>query len=603
MAGRPGAGEARAAGNIETLRSGALRVRVYAGRDPVTKRRHTLTEIIEPGPKAMRKAEAAKIRLLSDVAERRNPRTGATVDQLLDRYLHQFDGSPNTLTLYRGYVRNHISPFLGRLKVGALDADVLDSFYAELRRCRHHCSGSRSIQHRVKDPHECDDRCGPHRCRPLGASTVRHMHFILSGAYKRAVRWRWVSVSPIGQAEPPAAPKPNPQPPTAEHAARIINEAWRDLDWGVLLWVAMTTGARRGELCAVRWSAVNLDEGRETIALRQAIRKSKGGHGWVEAELKTHQQRRVAIDPETAEVLRKHRERCRARANALGIKLDPEAFAFSGVPDGAEFPIPDSVTQRYERLANRLGIVTTFHKLRHYSATELIIAGVDIRTVAGRLGHAGGGTTTLRTYVAWSSEADQRAATGLATRMPQQPVEVEPRERARTEPRHPYEKVAAAIERRIQGGELRPGSVGPTAVELAETHGVSVATARRAVALAKEWGVLINDSDALPRVAVRAAASSNPPSEAEPATADVSSVEPWQMWSVTLRGPAVMSSVPRLVRASLDDPDTFRPHLIGIARIDAPKFTDDGDGWVSGYELEVRKPDEDEGRAIILRWQ
>lgn len=57
------------------------------------------------------------------------------------------------------------------------------------------------------------------------------MHFILSGAYKRAVRWRWVSVNPIGQAEPLAAPKPNPAPPTSAEAARIINEAWRDPDW------------------------------------------------------------------------------------------------------------------------------------------------------------------------------------------------------------------------------------------------------------------------------------------------------------------------------------------------------------------------------------
>jgi integrase len=74
------------------------------------------------------------------------------------------------------------------------------------------------------------------------------MHFILSGAYKRAVRWKWLSVSPVGQAEPPAAPTPNPQPPTAADASRIVSEAWRDLDWGTLVWVAMTTGTRRGEL-------------------------------------------------------------------------------------------------------------------------------------------------------------------------------------------------------------------------------------------------------------------------------------------------------------------------------------------------------------------
>jgi len=79
--------------------------------------------------------------------------------------------------------------------------------------------------------------------------------------------------------------------------------------------------------------------------------------------------------------------------------------------------LPDTATQRYERMADRLGIRTTLHKLRHYSATELIAAGVDVRTIAGRLGHGGGGTTTLKVYAAFVNEADQRAAAALAQRL------------------------------------------------------------------------------------------------------------------------------------------------------------------------------------------
>lgn len=59
--------------------------------------------------------------------------------------------------------------------------------------------------------------------------------------------------------------------------------------------------------------------------------------------------------------------------------------------------------------------------LRHYSATELIAAGVDPRTVAGRLGHGGGGSTTLRVYSAWVPESDRKAASVLAGRMPTRP--------------------------------------------------------------------------------------------------------------------------------------------------------------------------------------
>ena len=48
-----------------------------------------------------------------------------------------------------------------------------------------------------------------------------------------------------------------------------------------------------------------------------------------------------------------------------------------------------------------------------------------MRTVAGRLGHSGGGTTTLKVYSAWISDADQRARS-LGMRMPDLPIEVDP---------------------------------------------------------------------------------------------------------------------------------------------------------------------------------
>ncbi|HEY2765663.1 MAG TPA: tyrosine-type recombinase/integrase [Pseudonocardiaceae bacterium] len=181
----------------------------------------------------------------------------------------------------------------------------------------------------------------------------------------------------------------------------------------------MTTGTRRGELCALRWSLVDLDPERAVLWLRRAISHTESG--WIEADLKTHQQRRVALDPETVAVLVEHRERCQERAEALSLHLAEDAYVFSPEVDGSRFLAPSSLTQRYDRLAERLGIDTTFHKLRHYSATELIAAGVDIRTVAGRLGHGGGGTTTLRAYTAWVSEADQRAAKNIGGRMPERP--------------------------------------------------------------------------------------------------------------------------------------------------------------------------------------
>jgi integrase len=154
-------------------------------------------------------------RLQTQIDERRQPRTKVSLSQLIERHLGLAELDETTRRTYLGYVRNHIEPLLGQVKVGAVDADILDSYYAELRRCRHHCDRRPFTEHRTKTPHECDVRCRLHECRPLGASTFRQIHFILSGAFRQALRWKWVSVNPMPTGKPPAVPKPNPRPPTA----------------------------------------------------------------------------------------------------------------------------------------------------------------------------------------------------------------------------------------------------------------------------------------------------------------------------------------------------------------------------------------------------
>src|SRR5882757_67850 len=475
----------RQQGGVEELASGALRVRVYAGVDPVTKQPHYLRETIPAGPNAWT-AEQTRTRLLNEVNERRNPRTSSTVTQLLRRYPEQWAGERTTLKTYRHYVGNHVEPLIGHVKVGTLDADMLDSFYAELRRCRVHCSGIArgQVDHRTKRPHTCDGRCRPHNCKPLGSSSIRQIHFILSGAYKKAVRWRWVAISPIAQAEPPAAKKPNPSPPSTTDAARIVTEAWKDLDWGTLVWLTMVTGARRGEQCGLRWKHIDLEQA--VLTYERSIGQDEDGT-W-EKDTKQHQQRRNALDPETVTVLAEHRSRCEQRAAAIGIVLTGDEFVFSTTPDGSQHLKPASLEQRYGRLATRLGIKTSLHKLRHYSATELIKAGVDIRTVAGRLGHGCGGATTLRVYTAWVSEADQRASLSLHVRMPARPAVAQGSERVLAGPENPYAQIAVGLYEQIANGEIEVGAHLPTVKAIAAMNAVSEGTATRAVALLKELG-------------------------------------------------------------------------------------------------------------------
>ena len=77
-----------------------------------------------------------------------------------------------------------------------------------------------------------------------------------------------------------------------------------------------------------------------------------------------------------------------------------------------------------------------------------------------------------------------------------------------------------------------------------------------------------------------------------------------QLWAITLRGPDGRRYPARHVRKDIDQPDSFRAHLLAIARIEDPLSTDGGDNWIGDYELEVRDPDEPgKEPERVLRWQ
>jgi integrase len=508
----------RRRGNIEP-RGDGYRARVYAGFDRVTKKQIYLRETIPAGPHAKREAEKALTRLQHQLDDDRAPRTSASLNQLLDQYFEVglTNVAPRTRSEYMSKAAKHIRPFLGTTPIGKIDVYALESLYRDLRRCRDHCHGRKFVEHRTSRPHSCDEHgaagpckpadrdcrscqrmCRPHQCKPFKDSGIRAVHFILSAAFAAAVRWGWLGTNPVPEARKPHVPTSDPKPPTAAEAARLVNEAWaRDADWGVFVWTAMTLGARRGELCALRWQDVDLDN--QVVDVRRAI--SLNGEGrWYEKDTKTHQHRRIVLDQETAILLAAHRARCEAHVAALDVTFDEHSYVFSYAPDQSTFMIPDTATQRYDRMAARLGIKTTLHKLRHYSATELLNGGMDVRAVAGRLGHGSGGAMTLRAYAAWLAEADQRAAPVLAGRMPAPPDGLNLSEDRTMAQQYldsptadwkapgPYAEIARDLRGAIACGVLREGDQLPTMKALAKRYGVAVSTAHHAVALLSDAG-------------------------------------------------------------------------------------------------------------------
>jgi hypothetical protein len=160
---------------------------------------------------------------------------------------------------------------------------------------------------------------------------------------------------------------PQPDPPSAEKAAKIASAAWaQDADWGTFVWLTFVTGARRGELVALAWEHLDLISGLLTI--RRNLVRCNGTA--ILKDTKTHQMRVIKLDQDTITILGQHKARAEQRCADLGTTLDDDAFVFSYAPDHRRHCEPVAITHRYAKMAADLGIDTHLHALCHYNATS-----------------------------------------------------------------------------------------------------------------------------------------------------------------------------------------------------------------------------------------
>ncbi|MGH8931583.1 MAG: tyrosine-type recombinase/integrase [Egibacteraceae bacterium] len=366
---------------------------MYAGKDPLTGKQRYLN-----GTAATEKeAEKLRTQLLSQADAGKRPSTRRTVAEIIEAWLEVAELEATTRHSYDAYIRRHILPALGKLPPKKVDVEILERFYARLR------------------------KAGGKGGRPMANSSVRQVHFILRSALGQAVKWGWLNENPAVLASPPRLARKEIEPPTLEGVTRLLDVAWQDdADLGTLLWVAIISGVRRGELCGLRWPRVRLAEGDLVIARNRV----QAGSALVEKDPKRHQIRRIALDELTVEILTEHHARCIERARVCGAELLHDGYVFSSEVDGSAALNPQTVTRRIQRVARKAGVSADPRRLRHFMGTTMLTEGIsDLRTVAGRLGHAGGGATTLGVYTHFLPAPDRRAAEQLAKRLgsPQRP--------------------------------------------------------------------------------------------------------------------------------------------------------------------------------------
>jgi integrase len=295
-----------------------------------------------------------------------------SVAEYLTRWLAEYAAqnvSRKTYERYDEIVRLHLSPALGTHRLtGLKPLHIQEHYGAALRGGRRDGKGG------------------------LSAQTVLHHHRVLREALQQAVRWQLVARNPADAVEPPRSARREMHVLDEEQTAKLLESA-KGSRLFIVIFLAVVTGLRRGEILALRWEDVDLE--RALLQVRRTLEQARGGLRFKEP--KTEKGRRlVALGPETVETLRRHRREQIKERLALGQEYknsDLVCARIHGTPlDPAE------VTAGFARLIRSMDLPRVrLHDLRHGHATHLLRLGIHPKVVSERLGHSGV-AITLNTY-------------------------------------------------------------------------------------------------------------------------------------------------------------------------------------------------------------
>jgi integrase len=299
---------------------------------------------------------------------------------LTDRWLPAVRGSlrPSTYASYEMVVRTRVVPRLGHVPLQRLDAGMLQALYAEL-----------------------GERLSP-RSAELTHATIRK-------ALGDAERWGLVQRNAAAHA---VAPRRQTRPPRvwSREQLRTFLASVRDERLYPLWLLLATTGMRRGEVCGLQWSALDLDGA--SLSVRETLTMVDGMPERSEPKTVAGR-RRMALDAATVEALSGFRRRRAKERMQLGLGRIPDDEPLCVYPDGT--PIrPDVLSRLFERRVKAAGLPRlSLHGVRHTYATLALEAGVHPRVVQQRLGHSHI-AITLGTYSHVTIGMDEQAAEAVA---------------------------------------------------------------------------------------------------------------------------------------------------------------------------------------------
>jgi integrase len=275
----------------------------------------------------------------------------------------RYQVAASTYGRYRRDARNHLIPFLGRIKLRDLSPTHVRAFKAR----------------------KLDDGLNP--------NTVGNLQSLLSGIIRQAVEDGLISSNPCSRVKKAATRGKKPQRSLTEDEANALVRTATGTRDEALIVMALRTGMRQGELAALRWEDLDLDSVRPSVTVRNSADTRTRT---VITPTKTGEERVIRLGPRTVEVLKQHRARQRKERMAATSWEDP-GWVFPNTK--GKVRRRDSVMRSFRRMLAEAGLQKNvrFHDLRHTAGTFAVKRGRPIPAVSKMLGHSDP-AMTLRIY-------------------------------------------------------------------------------------------------------------------------------------------------------------------------------------------------------------
>ena len=300
---------------------------------------------------------------------------GAWLDKWLDEHM-AFTLRPSTLKGYRHIIKDYIKPQLGGKQIYAVTTADIQKMYNALKK-----NGKL--------------RVGADGEKGLSGSTVRSVHMVLHEAMEYALREHLIVRNPTENTTIPKASGAVMNILNDEQLDRFMEAIKQEPLWNDLLYTAITTGLRRGELCGLMWTDFDGDSG--TLRIKRTL-TADGTQLYVGDTKTVNGEREILLPSSTAELLKIRREESRSK------------WIFPNFIKTEEPISPALAYSTLKRILKKAGLPSIrFHDLRHTFATHAIASGVDAKTLSGILGHTNA-SFTLDRYTHVTTEMQRNAA-------------------------------------------------------------------------------------------------------------------------------------------------------------------------------------------------